>query len=155
MIEMAFNSEHLAKSKDSDERYTPRWVFDKLGAHFDLDVAAPPNGNPNVPCTNYFTAEIDALKQTWMGFIWMNPPYSKPKPWIERFIQHSNGIALLPTSHGKWWLDLWYHPGTMFVPMPPMKFDTPNGTMTTTAPWRSWLVGIGNQAEQALKRFEQ
>jgi len=29
---------------DSDERYTPRWVFDGLGLMFDLDPASPLEG---------------------------------------------------------------------------------------------------------------
>ena len=28
----------------SDDYYTPKWIFEALGEHFDLDVCAPPGG---------------------------------------------------------------------------------------------------------------
>jgi hypothetical protein len=33
----------------TDERYTPRHVFDALGVEFDMDVAAPFGGPRHVP----------------------------------------------------------------------------------------------------------
>jgi hypothetical protein len=30
--------------RDSDEQYTPKWIFDALGVEFDLDVCAPQGG---------------------------------------------------------------------------------------------------------------
>jgi len=30
--------------KDSDEQYTPKWIFDGLNVQFDLDVCAPQGG---------------------------------------------------------------------------------------------------------------
>ena len=45
----------------SDDHYTPKFVFDRLNLNFDLDVAAPPNGPPFVPCKNYLTQLDDGL----------------------------------------------------------------------------------------------
>ena len=44
----------------SDDYYTPAWIFDALGLHFDLDVASPPHAT-TVPCTRYLTMEHDGL----------------------------------------------------------------------------------------------
>ncbi|HEU4542996.1 MAG TPA: DNA N-6-adenine-methyltransferase [Jiangellaceae bacterium] len=78
----------------SNECYTPRWVFDAMGLHFDLDVAAPPGGPWHVPCDRYFTAADDGLAQPWDGLVWCNPPYSDYAPWADRFAVHDR-IALM------------------------------------------------------------
>ena len=151
---MTHNPAHLQKKPNTDERYTPKWVFDRLGLQFVLDVAAPVDGPRHTPCLAWHDINSDGLAHDWHGLVWMNPPYSKPKPWIAKFRDHANGVALLPTSQGQWWLDLWYDERTYFVPMPSIKFETESGEMLNTAPWRSWLVGMGEAALEALHRWE-
>lgn len=72
----------------SDDCYTPKWVFDAMGLHFDLDVAAPPGGPWHVPCDRYYTAEDDGLAQPWKGLVWCNPPYSRMSEWVNRYVAH-------------------------------------------------------------------
>jgi len=45
---------------------TPQDFFDKLNEefHFGLDVCATPD---NAKCSNFFTEEVDGLKQNWGG----------------------------------------------------------------------------------------
>lgn len=94
-------------SKNSDEVYTSPFVFETLGLRYDLDVAAPIGGAPWVPADRFYTIEDDGLAQPWEGRIWMNPPYSKPRPWIEKFIEHAHGIVLVHYSKSNWMGDLW------------------------------------------------
>lgn len=70
-------------SSKSDEHATPQPLFDQLNRvyQFDLDVAATPE---NTKCAKYFTKDVDGLVQKWYGNVWMNPPYSKLKNWIEK-----------------------------------------------------------------------
>lgn len=82
----------------SDDCYTPRWVFDAMGLRFDLDVAAPLGGPRHVPATAYYTAEEDGLTAPWAGLVWCNPPYSKFRPWAERWAQHPTGVLMGMTS---------------------------------------------------------
>lgn len=37
----------------------------------------------------------------------MNPPFSEATPWVKKFIEHRNGIALLPMAKSKWFTELW------------------------------------------------
>ena len=105
------------QSATTDETYTPPWLFEALGIHFDLDVASPVEPLPwPIPATNRYTIEDDALTQPWHGKVWMNPPYSKPTPWVERFINHNNGIALLPFTRGKWFTNLWNSDAAITLP---------------------------------------
>jgi len=90
-----------------DDHYTPKWIFDALGLHFDIDVASPPGGIPWVPKTRYFTRADDGLSQPWEGRIWCNPPFSKPGPWADRMVEHGNGILLCGVSKSAWMDRIW------------------------------------------------
>ena len=91
----------------SDDYYTPQWLFDLLGLTFDLDVSSPPGGPLFTPCHAYYTQADDGLAQPWNGTVFMNPPYSQPAPWVDKYLEHSNGIALLPFAKSKWCQKLW------------------------------------------------
>ena len=95
------------ESIGTDEYFTPAWVFDELAMTFDLDVAAPPGGVPHIPATRFLTPVENGLAHPWAGRVWMNPPYSAPARWVDRFLEHGNGIALLPFAKSEWFFDLW------------------------------------------------
>lgn len=135
----------------SDDYYTPAWVFEALGEQFDLDVCAPPGGGPFVPTGRYYTQVEDGLASEWTGFVWMNPPYSKPLPWVVKFLEHANGIALLPTSNARWLRLLWDE-ASGWVTLPAMKFWTPSGLAKGTIPTQCWLVASGQRGLEALHR---
>ena len=84
----------------SDDWYTPPLVFDALGITFDLDPCAPPGGVPWIPAPRWFTESDDGLSQPWRGRVWLNPPYSSPAPWLEKFVDHGDGVALIERCHG-------------------------------------------------------
>jgi hypothetical protein len=91
----------------SDDYYTPAWVFEALGLTFDLDVCAPPGGVAWVPASRYFTKADDGLSQPWEGRVWMNPPFSEAMTWVDRFVAHGHGIALVPQAKSAWQQRLW------------------------------------------------
>jgi len=127
----------------SDDYYTPPYIFKALGLEFDLDVCAPPGGVPWIPAKRHYSVIDDGLSQEWTGTVWMNPPYSECTPWIDKFIKHNNGIALLPTSNGKWMLKLWAS-SAVFLMLPPMKFAKADLTLAKGfLRIRCWLIGMG------------
>ena len=132
----------------SDDYYTPKWIFDALGLHFDLDVASPPHAT-HVPCTRYLTMEDDGLTTPWEGRVWMNPPYSNPLPWVEKFVMHGNGVALVPTSNGRWFDILW-NATSAWIHLKSLKFESPSGLMPQGIPNRVWLVAMGTDNIEAL-----
>lgn len=137
------------ENHNSDQHYTPKWIFDHIGIQFDLDVAAPIGGALNVPANRYYTEEDDGLVQAWQGCVWMNPPYSKPTPWVDKFIEHGNGVALLPVTRGKWWDRIWEAEG-LIVPTPyNFKFERPDGIKRDIT-FRTMLFAMGNQGKEAL-----
>lgn len=107
----------------SDDYYTPKWIFDTLGLHFDLDVASPPHPT-HVPCDRYLTKADDGLATDWYGRVWMNPPFSSPSEWVWKWLDHGNGVALLVMSKSRWFDTLWNRHDCAAVALPPtLKFS--------------------------------
>lgn len=91
---------------ESDERYTPSWIFDGIADTFDLDPAAPVEGGDCVPAVTKLTRLDDGLAHTWQGFVWLNPPFSRSSAWADRFRSHGDGIWLGPVANSRAWIDL-------------------------------------------------
>ena len=91
----------------NDDIYTPPELFNLLKLEFDLDVCAPKGGLDWIPAKNHYSLKDDGLLQDWYGLVWCNPPYSNPKPWVDKFIDHRNGIMLAPLSKSNWFIKLW------------------------------------------------
>jgi phage N-6-adenine-methyltransferase len=134
----------------SDDYYTPPELFDKLGIEFDLDVASPPH-KTCVPCKRYYTQADNGLLQPWYGIVWMNPPFSEPRPWVEKFMQHNNGLGIVPTSNGKWLTELWNSDICITLPTP-IKFIKGDTKMAASIPTRCYLIAT-KQHKKALQRF--
>jgi hypothetical protein len=94
------------QGRETDERYTPPWVFDGLGLTFDTDPASPVAGGDFVPAARKFTRDDNGLAQPWHGLVWLNPPFSGATAWADRFREHANGVFLGPIANARWWVDL-------------------------------------------------
>lgn len=80
---------------ESVEWYTPPSLFDALGLRFDLDPASPNPPVPWVPADRFYAEDGHLLQ--WDGRVWLNPPYGPAAvPFIDRMIEHGNGLLLLP-----------------------------------------------------------
>lgn len=89
------NTSFERSAKATDEWYTPPEIIRALG-EFDLDPCAPVNPLWQTARIMYNKNE-DGLTQQWLGRVWLNPPYSQPllKQFVQRMVDHNNGIALL------------------------------------------------------------
>lgn len=134
----------------SDDYYTPPWVFESLGLTFDTDPASPVGGIPWIPVKRYYTLIDDGLSQEWVGRVWLNPPFSKSSPWVRRFIDHGNGIILVPLSKSKWFNDLFDKADSMAVLPPTMKFQTKAGLLAPIF-MPVALFAIGAENKEALQ----
>ena len=96
-----------AQGRDSDERYTPSWIFAGLGLTFDTDPASPGHGQGDcVPATTKLTVTDNGLECEWVGRVWLNPPFSNSSAWADKFRSHSNGVFLGPVANARWTLEL-------------------------------------------------
>lgn len=96
--------------KVSDRWYSPASLIHKArqvfnGQQFDLDPASCEMANIIVAAKRIYTIENDGLSKEWNGFTWLNPPYSDPSPFIEKFISdRCYGYILTNTDNGvQWW----------------------------------------------------
>jgi len=82
-------------SSDSDEWYTPSWLFDLLHKEFNFNLD-PCSKENNLNCKNYFNE--NGLNQKWFGNVFVNPPYSNISKWVEKCFNETkncNVIVLL------------------------------------------------------------
>lgn len=132
----------------SDEWFTPPHVFRALGCQFDLDVAHPNGITTHVPAGRFLWA--DSLSQDWTGFVWMNPPFGGRNalgPWLEKFFDHGNGVALTPDrTSAPWFRDAWDRADAVMFTRK-IRFLRPDGSegkspSTGTALWASGGQGV-------------
>ena len=140
------------KQGESDEWYTPRYIFDALGVTFDLDVAAPYLGPRQVPCKIWMSE--NSLERDWFGMVWMNPPFghqSTKRLWLRKFFEHGNGIALLPDrTSAPWWQEFAPLATSILFISPKVKFERPDGSIGEQPGTGTTLLSIGTVADQAL-----
>lgn len=148
---------HWETSGQSDEWYTPKYIFDALGCTFDLDVAAPFDMPPHVPCDGWIYDR--SLERAWVGFIWMNPPFGGRnglEPWLTKFFAHGNGIALTPDrTSAPWWQDANRKADATLFIAGKVKFEKPGGEVGKSPSNGTTLFAAGPRATQALIAAER
>jgi hypothetical protein len=136
----------------SDEMFTPPWIFEELNVEFDLDVASSHNPYVKVTAKKIYTIDDDSLNQNWAGRVWMNPPYSKVTPWINKWIEHQNGFCLVPlSSNGKWVNVLWESNASLTYLPPNMAFIGGIDGKLVKHRWRCALWALGNDNIESLR----
>ena len=132
-------------SSNSDRWETPQKLFDELNQkyNFEIDVCALPE---NAKCENYFSPEVDGLKQDWTGVCWMNPPYGREiGKWMKKALESSrNGaivVCLVPArTDTAWWHDYAMKGEIEFI-RGRLKF----GNSKNSAPFPSAIVVFGGE----------
>jgi len=137
----------------TDEWYTPPHVFDALGCRFDLDVASPGMMvTPWIPADGFITYR--SLERGWSGFVWMNPPFGARNgivPWLEKFFEHGNGIALTPDrTSAPWWQRFASQADAILFISPKLKFIGASGQPGTSPAQGTTLLAAGRKASRAL-----
>ncbi len=108
-------------SKLSDSWRTPQELFDELDKEFDFDIdlcAIEENTKLSAYCINYLTNFVKAGELYLTLFedyipntAFMNPPYSNPKPFIEKAWVDSRYCKIVclvkcdPST--RWWATFW------------------------------------------------
>jgi len=73
---------------DTDIWGTPKWVLDLARSVMgDIDLDPCTQGSNPTQAMRFFTEQDNGLIQPWRGRVWMNPPYNKPLPWIQRLVE--------------------------------------------------------------------
>lgn len=138
----------------TDEWYTPAYIFDALGETFDMDVAAPVEGPRHVPARHWI--HKDSAPCAWQGFVWMNPPYggrNSLTPWLTRFFAYGNGLALVPDrTSAPWFAQILTRADAILFVARKIKFERPDGSTGDSPGTGSALVASGSRGRAALLR---
>lgn len=137
----------------NDDIWTPSWAFEQFGITFDLDVCSSPL-KTNVPALRKLTIEEDGLATLWEGKVWMNPPYSNPTPWVQKWRDHGNGLGIVPLTKGYWFMNLWHDERvSMSMLDKHMKFVKPDGSLYGIF-MPTVFIAIGEGNKEILERLE-
>jgi hypothetical protein len=138
---------------ETDEWYTPRYIFDRLGVLFDLDVACPPGGPRHTPAPRWYS--FGSLEYPWRGFVWMNPPFghqSTKRAWLQKFFEHGDGIALLPDrTSAPWWQEFAPRASAIMFVDGKIKFERPDGSIGGSPGTGTTLFAAGPRAAAVLR----
>jgi hypothetical protein len=147
-----FHYEQIDRATTTCEWYTPKYIFDAMGCQFDLDPASPGSNIASwIPARHHYTSA--GLERKWSGFVWLNPPYGRDilPGWIEKFIEHGNGIALVPDrSYTGWWQRLAANADLILFVKRKIPFFNESSKQSGAFPIGSTLVAIGEQGVRGL-----
>lgn len=147
---------HEQSAGKTDEWYTPAYVFEAMGQWFDLDPAPSPHWSPSWSwCRNQ---DYPGLESDWYGRVWLNPPFGGRNgvvPWLERFFDHGNGVALVPDrTSAPWWQRFAPMADAILFVSPKIRFIGAAGKEGTSPAQGTTLLAAGVEATVALKRAE-
>lgn len=154
MVKTGFS--HEDRGNQNVDWYTPPWVFERLGLHFDLDPCQPESGVPWVPTSKRYTLLDDGLASPWHGRVWLNPPYEKhTSAWLAKMHTHRNGVSLVfARTDCAWFHDFVAHADAILFLRGRVKFvDGLGVTHGGGAGSGSMLVAWGQDNASALVRM--
>ena len=138
--------------KEKDTTLTDLEIIKKLGK-FNLD-----------PCgfSGWDTAKVvnvlpsDGLNIEWKGRVWLNPPYSNTKEWLDRLSLHGNGVALVLASvETRWFQECVFNKASSILFMKGRPFFFKKDGVTKVKLMRATcLVAYGDSNTQALMNSE-
>ncbi|OLB69084.1 MAG: hypothetical protein AUI16_29745 [Alphaproteobacteria bacterium 13_2_20CM_2_64_7] len=152
---------HEPSTGESSEWYTPRSVLDKIGLVYDLDPCAPPvdmRQHYCVPAKKVYTEQDDGLSQPWQGLVFENAPWGEGRnkivPWLEKFFEHANGVAICRAYTSSGWFHKVVVPNAelLLFPRGKTKFVRPDGSIGKAPGHGVIFLGMGEVACNALRR---
>lgn len=93
----------------SDHWTTPPEVISRLEAEFGAFDLDPCCRKETAKASMYFTENDNGLAHPWLGRVFLNPPYSKPAPWLAKALEETASgratliVALLPVRTDTRW----------------------------------------------------
>jgi len=149
----------IMSSSESDEYYTPSNILDAIYGCLkviDLDPCSNSAINPNVIANQHYTLIDDGLTKTWIAkTLFMNPPHSNVKAWVEKLIKEftegniQEAIALLKSDTSTQWFQLIRDYPICLINHRLVFVGSDN-----SAPFPSLLVYLGNNSADFYHTFK-
>ncbi len=140
---------------NTDDWYTPGWIFAGLALRFSIDVAAPTGGVDWIPADRWFDESTDGAAQPWHGTVWCNPPYSDPSSFARRIVDHGDGCLLIRADLStRWAFHAYQHADALWVPQGRLSFESADGGIKGGSSFTSVMLGYGERAVMGMQRLE-
>lgn len=147
-----------------------QWVFEQETARRAKHDAAVEAGTAkagdfvprvipdSLPGCNFVPADRqlvgDGLSEPWTGSVWMNPPFEGRngiEPWLARFFEHGNGIALAPDrTSAPWFWSAWERSDRILFTRK-IRFLRPDGSEGVSPSNGTALFAAGARGIDALR----
>lgn len=149
---------------NTDERYTPPWLVEKIRrtlGGIELDPCTCDEAQKIVAADRYYTIEDDGLSQEWTAStLYLNPPYSGPRPWIEKWKDQSSrdpkqrSCVLVRLAFATRWSKILYDHGDVAVFLwDRVRFLDHRGNDTGKGKIDSALVFVGTRYNNVERHF--
>lgn len=133
----------------TDVWLTPLPLIKGLG-DFDLD----PCGYPCHPTAKEIYLD-NGLVRPWHGRVWLNPPYSEVGKWLDKMVEHNNGVALVfARLDTKWAQKILPKAQRVFFPAGRIKFMDLNFQYKWSAGAPSMFLSFGEHTKWSIPGWE-
>ena len=144
--------------------YTPEHIIEAAELVFDgtidLDPASCESANTIVQASKFYSVEDDGLEKPWCGNVWINPPYDKVGPWVEKMIAEyetgnlKQGIMLVnANTETLWFRKLW--PFSICFIAGRLSFWNPDKSGSVSAPHGNAAIYLGSNPGGFAVAFRQ
>ena len=145
------------------EWYTPKQYITsawKVMGSIDLDPASSKEAQKIVKATKYYDIEENGLTKEWTGNVWLNPPYSSVKLFINKLLDSKFKQAIVLVNNAtetEWFARLAEKSSAMVFHTGRIRFATPESEGEGTTPCMQGQVFAycGPAAEKFLEEFSQ
>lgn len=117
----------IKKLNTSDDFLTPPEIVRAMG-EFDLDPCASWRQESPLAAREYKWPEDNGLLLPWSGSVFVNPPFSELRDWVDKFILHAYGVMLVPARvEVGWFWKLWNLADGIFFTKGIVEYICPEG----------------------------
>ena len=130
----------VINNSGNTEWYTPKQYIEsarKVMGSIDLDPASSKEAQKIVRATKYYDSKADGLKKNWKGNIWLNPPYSNVKLFVDKLLDSRYDQAIVLVNNAtetEWFARLAERSSAMVFHTGRIKFATPESDGEGTTP---------------------
>lgn len=141
------------RSNLTDDFLTPPELVEAMGI-FDLDPCASRRQSAPLARESYCYPEADGLLLPWFGSVFVNPPFSQTRAWVQRFVLHGDGVLLCPARvETDWFRPLWEYCDGIFFSHLCIKYGCPPGIHHAPGFFGGAFCAMGRGNAERLSRL--
>lgn len=158
---------HVAHNSGENEWYTPPQYIEaarRAMGSIDCDPASSEAANEMVKADQFFTIEDDGLSLSWVGNVWLNPPYSQPEiaqfcdAVAEKYREDEISQAVILVNNATetaWFQALLSVASAVCFPRGRIKYLDRTGTPANTPLQGQALIYLGARRNEFLREFSE